>query len=190
MWAQIVGFVAMCIGIVAKQINKPRHILLCSIPASSLWAVQYMMLGAISGVIMNLIFVVQDGTIAFIKKRYLTYIILTFVTLTWSLGLYHSAHWYDVLPLIAGTIVNMALLYNRDNRPLYIRSIIINCVLWIVYNAIVGSWMGIGCAVMIISSSLISMARYEGWEVGRCYKSFMPSVARSLFVFPNFRTYP
>lgn len=189
-WAQIIGFCAMVIGTLAMQFKNPRHILLGNVPSAGLWTIQYLMLGAPLGAILNISSALKDGTVAFIHKRYLNLVIGSFLIMTWLIGLYHFNQWYDLLPLLAGTAVNAALLIDRDNRPLFVRAVIVNCALWIVYNLIVGSWMGATCAIMIIGSSMLSMARYEGWEIGKCYRSFVPSIARSLFIFQGPRTYP
>lgn len=190
LWAQVVGFFAMGIGIFAVQIKNPRHILLCGVPSALLWTIQYLMLGAPIGALLNLSSGLKDIALVYVVKRYIPYVIAIFLAAIWSTGLYSFSHWYDMLPLIAVTAVSIALLIDRDNRSLFVRAIIFNCCLWIVYNAIVGSWMGLSCAVMIIISSLISMARYEEWEIGKCYKSFLPSLARELVIFPSPRTYP
>ena len=46
LWAQVVGFVALCFSITAWQMKKPEHILAVQIPNSALWCVQYMLLAS------------------------------------------------------------------------------------------------------------------------------------------------
>lgn len=188
-WAQIFGLVAMSINILSWQIKNPRWIIFSYCPASALWAIQYLLLGAPLGAIMNICGSCKDGALAFIKDKYVPFLIGAFLTVTWCVGLYFFKNWFDVLPLIAGTIINLALL-QRDNRPLVSRAGVIATSCWIIYNYIVGSYMGFICGCLVIISSTVGMARFEKWDIGKCYKSFLPSLARSLFIFPNFRTYP
>lgn len=187
LWAQVVGLFAMVVSIGAWQLKNPRHIILCNVPSAALWTVQYMMLGAPLGAVLNITSLVKDGALAFIKDKYVPYLIGGFLCVLWAFGLYFFEHWYDILPLIGGSIVNLTFL-QRDNRALCARGTIICCLFWIVYNAIVCSWMGVACASLVIMSSMISMARYEEWSLGQCYKSFFPSISRSLFVFPRLET--
>lgn len=188
-WAQIIGLIAMAVSVWAWQLKKPRHIILCNVPATLIWTVQYILLGAPLGAILNLASAFKDSGLFFIKNKYVPYLIGTFLLVIWSTGLYFFEHWYDSLPLISGSIMNIALL-QRDNRSLIARATIICCLFWLVYNVIVSSWMGAACASMVITSSIIGMARHEEWSLGKCYKSFFPSLSRSLFVFPNLQTYP
>lgn len=189
-WAQVIGFFAMAIGVAAMQIKDSRKILLWNAPSSLLWTIQYLMLGAPIGALLNLGSALKDTGTAFLNQRYVSHIIMTYMAMSWGVGLYNFAHWCDALPLIGVTIVNSALMIDRDNRSLFVRAVIVNCAVWVVYNTIVGSWMGAACASLVIVSSVISMARYEEWKIGRCYRSFVPSITRALFTFSNFRTFP
>ncbi|HPF77935.1 MAG TPA: YgjV family protein [Alphaproteobacteria bacterium] len=188
-WAQIIGFVAMGICIMAWQLKNARHIILCYVPTNTLWAIQYIMLGAPLGALLNICSVFKDSAISCIKDKYVPYIIAAFLTIIWSVGLAYFEHWYDILPLLGGSVVNLALL-QRDNRALYARACVIGALFWIIYNVLVHSWMGACCAGFVSMSSIIGMIRHEGWQLGRCYRSFVPSIARALFVFPTPRTFP
>lgn len=189
LWAQVIGFVAMGINILSWQLKNPRHIILSYVPANTLWAIQYMMLGAPVGAMINLCSAAKDGGLAFVKDKYVPFLIGSFLCVVWIVGLHFFQAWHDLLPLIAGTILNLSLL-QRNNRPLYARASLTACALWLVYNVIVGSWIGTLSACLVMTSSIIGMARHEEWALGQCYKKFTPNLARSLFAVPNFRTYP
>lgn len=188
LWAQALGLIALSINITAWQLENSRHIIMCHIPARILMAIQYIMLGAPLGAIMDICAVFRDTGITFSQDKFSRYIILICLFSSWVVGLYFSESWYDALPMIAVTIGNIALLY-REDRSLYARMVIIASFFFIIYNIMVGSWMGLACGILVIVSSIIGMYRYEGWNLGKCYRSFLPNFARSLLVFPNFRTY-
>lgn len=188
-WAQCLGVIAMSINILSWQLKNPRFIIFSYCPASILWAIQYFLLGAPLGMIMNICSSLKDGILFFIHSKYIPYLIGTFLFFIWSVGLYFLTHWYDILPLISSTIINLALL-QRDNRSLIARAGIVATIGWLAYNLIVHSYMGFASGSLSIISSLIGMARFEGWKLGKCFKTFPPSVIRSLFIFPSFRTYP
>ena len=188
-WAQAIGFVAMSIRIISWQLRNSRHIIFCGMPAGALWTIHYLMLGAPLGALMNVLAVLRDGALSFIKERHVLLVIFCFCGIMWLTGLYFSRFWYDLLPLIGNSISAISFIY-RSNRPLIARAAILANLPWLVYNFIVGSWIGVGSATLMIISSIIGMYRHESWEIGNCYKSFVPSVTRALLVFPNFRTYP
>lgn len=181
---QIIGFIAMAIGTLAQQAKTSRRMIGFSIPSSALWTIQYIMLGAPIGALINGGGILKDiGVLAF-NKRHVPLLIATYIIFSCVIGLYMFKAWYDILPLICVTVLNLSFI-QRDNRPLIARAMIINCLLWIVYNGIVESWMGLACACFVICSSIIGMYRHENWDIGKCYKSFFPSLARSLFIFPK-----
>jgi len=189
LWAQLFGILAMSINIMAWQLKNPRLIIFSYAPASSLWAVQYFLLGAPLGVILNICSATKDLFLSFVKDSLVPYLLGAFLFVIWTVGLYFFEHWFDILPLIAGTIINVALL-QRDNRSLIARAGIAAQVCWITYNLIVGSYMGVTSGCLGTISSVIGMARFEAWEIGKCYRTFLPSLARSILVFPDPKTYP
>ncbi len=188
-WAQLIALVAMGIRIFSVQFKKPQHILLCCVPSSILWGIQYLLLGAPMGALFDFSSAIKNGILGTIKQKYIYIIIISFLVFLWISGLYLFKSWFDILPLIAVTLIDLACL-RRDNRALIMRATILGQICWIIYNFIVGSYVGTICSILVICSSIISMARYEKWTLGKCYKSFMPNLARELFIFPNFRTYP
>ena len=188
-WAQIIGFVAMTITAMSWQLKNPRHIILSEAPITILWVMQYLMLEGYIGAFINLLIGIRAIGLTYAKESQLFLILCIYTIIVWGFGLYGFQGWHDLLPLIA-TTGGSFILFHRDNRPLIGRGIILTQFLWIAYNLVIGSWMGIGCSIFVIISSTIGMYRYEEWILGRCHRTFIPSLARSLFVFPNFRTYP
>ena len=187
LWVQVIGLAAMSINILAWQLKNPRHIIFSYVPACSLWALQYILLNAPLGAIMNIFSVIKDSFLTFVHEIYVTYIIGAFLLTIWCVGLYYFNHWYDILPLFGATVTNVALL-QRDNRSFVARGAICTQVFWITYNLIVGSYMAALSGLMVVGSSTIGMARHEEWEIGKCYRTFGPSLMRSLFLTP--RTFP
>ncbi len=178
-WAQIMGALGLLANVISWQIKKPRHIILATVPCNILWASHYAMLGAPLGAIANLCSCFKNLGLAFVQDRLVPYIIYGSILLTWGIGLYFYEFWYDILPLFSIAILNLGLLF-RDNRPLIARTTLIHCTFGLVYDSIVGSYVGFFCGVFIMVSALIGMYRYENWEIGKCYKTFIPSLTRSL----------
>lgn len=189
-WAQVIGFVAMSISISAWQVKKSRLILMIGVPSSLLWAIQYIMLGAPIAAIMNLANITKDGFLIFANESIARFVIIGFFIFIAVQSALNFANWYDILPFLGMAIGNMALFYDRDNKALFARAVILCQVCWFIYNTIVGAYMGTICSTLVATSAIIGMYRHEGWEIGRCYRTFVPSLTRALFVFPNFRTFP
>lgn len=159
--AQAVGAVAMAGAIFQMQIKNSRHIMLAAIPISSLWILQYILLAAPAGVVSNLVNVFRGAAVLTKGK--------TIVQCYWGLNLMVVVIAYficdsliDTLPFISALIGNLTLL-KADDRKFLCRTNLVGCMLWHIYNISVGSWMGLTCGIIVMCSTLIGMARYEGW---------------------------
>ena len=159
-WAQVVGLCGLCVNVITWQLKNPRHILMMNIPSYCLWSTQYMMLGAPLGAIFNLFSALRDCGLIFVQDRLVPYIIASAVFLSWIIGLYFFAAWYDAIPMIGGTVMSLAFL-QRNNRPLIARTQTICCFLWLIYDALVGSYIGFACTLFIMGSTMVGIYRHE-----------------------------
>lgn len=187
--AQIFGFCAMCCSVCVWQIKNPRMILLLYVPTSLFWAAQFFLLGSTMAALICLLCVVKDFLLSFIDKKRAPKVITFFLLATWSLGILTLNTAIEVLPLVTLTIFNLALL-QPDNRALMARTNIATQILWIAFNITIGAYMGLACSFLLIGSTLIGMARHEKWKIGKCHKSFMPSIFKPLFLTQNWKAYP
>lgn len=188
LWAQIAGFLAMSCCVLSMQFKNSRHMILSGVFSGSLWATQYMLLNAPMGALMNAGGAIKSLFAANMPEKYLSYLLVSYLLIIWAVGLSKLDVWYGLFPLIGASCGSIAILINRDNRGLYARSVILCCSMWAVYNITVGAYMGLACDTMTVISALIGMYRHEKWSLGKCYKTFLPSIYRSIF--PNFRTTP
>lgn len=159
--AQAVGAIAMTCAILQMQLKSSRHIMLCHIPISSLWILQYFLLGAPAGIVSNTLNVFRGlSVLTKGKVIWVCYWCLNIAVLT--VGYFIVESWLDLLPLTTSLLGNLTLL-RADDRRFLCRNNLIGCMLWHIYNISVGSWMGLLCGMLVMCSTLIGMARYEGW---------------------------
>jgi len=172
LWAQIVGVMAICIGILSMQLKNSRHIILLEAPAGVLWGIQYIMLGASAGALVNFLVATRALGLAYAKQSYLIPIISVYLIAVWGIGIYNFNNWFDLLPLFS-TTGGAFILFHRDNRPLIGRGLILTSSLWLAYGIAVGSWMGIGCAVFYITSCVVGIYRHENGSSQESLKDFL-----------------
>ena len=181
LWAQIAGFLAMSCCVISMQFKNPKYIILSGAPGGTLWATQYMLLGAHMGAIANIIGAFKSLLVAYLPKSFLPYLLGFYLIMIWGIGLYKLDVWYALFPLLGASITCVVLLIDRDNRALYARAIIIGCLLWACYNATVGAYMGLACDTLTITTSIIGMYRHENWNVN----SSPINLFKSLFTLPS-----
>lgn len=159
--AQVVGLITAALSIAQMRIACPRRIFLSGAPICALWAVQYLMLGAMGGVVANIINIMRCLSVLIPSHHRVTIFwalngaVLAFAATSWS-------GWIDSMIVIVGLVGNLAVL-RAENRFLVALSILIGCCAWVIYNIVVESWMGLATAILVIISNLIGMARYGGW---------------------------
>lgn len=188
-WAQVAGAIAMCFSLAAWQMKKQEHIMLCYAPGGFFWGVQYLLLGTYNGAMFSFVSMIKDLVLSRASASALKYVVGAFILFNVVLLFVFYKSLIDALPLMVCLFCNIPMLF-QDNRYWIARCNIGAQLCWIVFNLSAGAYMGVICAVLIISSNLMGMARIEGWSIGKCYRTFLPSIARSLFAFPNFRTFP
>lgn len=185
--AQVFGFCAMLCSVVAWQLKNPRHILLVYVPSSLFWSVQYFLLGAYSAAATSLMAACKDLIISYISAQWVKFIIIIFLIFVWCIGLPLAEKPIHLIPLFIITIFNLTLL-QPDNRCLMSRVNVLCQIMWLIFNMSVGAWMGVACSIFVACSALSGMNKYEEWEIGRCYRTFLPSLGRALCNFTP-RTY-
>jgi len=179
LWAQIIGLTALCFGIFSMQLKNSRHIILFETPSGILWGIQYILLGAHAGALINFMVATRAISLVYAKQSYLLPIIVIYLITVWGISFYNFQNWVDLLPLLA-TTGSCYVLFHRDNRPLIARGLILTSSIWLAYNIIVDSWVGIACSVFYIASCIVGICRHENWNLNRSPINLF----KSLFTLP------
>ena len=87
----------------------------------------------------------------------------------------HDAYlvgWISILPVAANEQITIGA-YTYNARTIRLVTMLINSPLWIIYNIIVGTWVGIIDEVVSEISIGISIARY-GWKNPEMNRNKLP----------------
>jgi hypothetical protein len=157
---QLIGFIALGFSLLVFQVNRRSSMLKLQMCAASLYVVHFYLLGAITGSAMNLTGVSRNY--AFYKFRDRTHSWLlpgVFIIIFAGVGL---ATWQGPLSLLptCGMISGTIAFWQRDTK--FIRYIaLISPPLWFTYNAISGSYPGMLTEVIMFSSNLVGIYRFD-----------------------------
>lgn len=160
--AQLIGFVALLFALSVFQANKRGNMIKLHIVAATLYAIHFFMLGAFTGSIMNLLGGTRNFLFYKIKQRtwllpgvfMLAYVIACM--LTWE-GL------VSLLPMfgmIAGTLA-----FWQQEAKMVRYFALISFPLWFAYSYIVGSYPGMITEVILFTSNLIGMYRFDRHKI-------------------------
>lgn len=157
LWAQLCGACAAVLGILAYQQRGERTFIFYLAAGAGLWALHFLLLGAITAALMNAITEVRNLLAANLKGGHARTVGYVFVFGYMLAGLATWTSVWDVLPTIAVCIGTAALFFASG---LLLRAgLLAGGILWFIFNAHVGSIPGM--AVMFVE------ALSNAWFIGR-----------------------
>ena len=171
LWAQIIGFVAMCVGVASFQQKTQRGIILVQMLSSFLWMINLVFLGGLAGALLNVVGVFRSLVFGNKQKfradkiawvwgfvaAYLLMYALTFV----GFGKEPTAKnlFFEFLPVI-GMTVNTIAFYSKKARTVRLLGLI-NSPAWLIYDVFAGSIFGVFNEIFCICSIIIGLVRFD-----------------------------
>jgi Bacterial inner membrane protein len=157
---QSIGIIATVISLSVFQVNKRKTMLILSFSAALLWATHYYMLGAITGAVLNLLGALRWYVFGRITpSRSNIWVLYVFVALSIAAVLLSHHSLIGFLPMTA-TIISSVAFWQK--KPKLIRRLTLaSNPLWLVYNASVGSYIGVVVEVLLIVSNIVGQYRFD-----------------------------
>ena len=156
--AQIIGFIAFFVSLIAYHRKDKKNILINMIIANIINLVHYLLLGAYSGCITKLLAIFRDCFIIFKKNcnNFLNYFYLIFFIILYIIASIFTFNGIlSILPLLAALIYTIFIWNGNELR---LKKIAFICYfIWLIYNIFVMSISGIVSNVISIVSTLIAI---------------------------------
>lgn len=155
--AQAVGIIGSIIMIISYQCKKPKNLIVMQGFGGLMFSINFLMLGAYTGALLNAINVVRSIAFAKIKiKSKLVPAVLILMYVTATVFSFNGA--LSVLVLLAQSLGTI-LFYIGKDKPLKIGSLAFVSPAWLIHNAITKSIGGIICESFDIISLIVYMIR-------------------------------
>ena len=144
--SQIFVIFAMIALAITYFIKSEKWILLFNCASSFFFAVQYFVIGAYAGTLINLVSIIRGIWLyadALSHKKHDLYTFFASSILCLAVGVLTNTVWWDVIAVAAGLLLNYAL---WDGRVTVYRwlGVAIN-ICWIAYNALAQTLLGLVC---------------------------------------------
>ena len=156
--AQIIGFIAFFVSLIAYHRKDKKNILINMITANIINLFHYLLLGAYSGCITKLLAIFRDCFIIFKKNcnNFLNYFYLIFFIILYVIASIFTFNGIlSILPLLAALIYTIFIWNGNELR---LKKIAFICYfIWLIYNIFVMSISGIVSNVISIVSTLIAI---------------------------------
>ena len=161
--ATVVGVLATIIFVSSYQLKKRNHIIICNTSSRVLYVVQYILLGAFSGAVLDVVgvfaaMIAQKKNSSFIKRFFILVVILVNVAIIGAgLILYKTP--VDILPIV-GVIFQIGAFWMTKEKHIRIISLI-SCPFWFSYNFISGAYGSCAGDVISFVSIAVAIFRYD-----------------------------
>lgn len=159
--AQIIGFIALVFAMVSYQMKTQKKIVLIQIVSCSFFALHFLMLGAYTGALMNLIAAIRSVVFANKDKKwgrsnwwivFFSLVCVVAVGFTWEGTL-------SLMPMAGMVLTSVA--WGIEKASLVRLISLPSSPLWIVYNFICGSTAGVLTEVFVMISIITAMIRLD-----------------------------
>ncbi len=169
--AQIIGIIGMLMGVLSFQQKGKARILTFQLVGSALFVVNFFMLGAFSGAILNIVAIIRALIFIYEDKVHadhpawtigLTAVyVLSYISVFTVFGKDPTAKnlILEVLPVLAMTVTTIAFRYKEDK--ILRRVTFVSSPLWLIYNTIFFSLGGIIGETLNIGSALVGTLRLD-----------------------------
>ncbi len=164
--SQIIGFAAVGLYLLSYQLKKRNQIVWVTCISNALYVLQYILLGAFSGAVMDIMstvssfFAAKKNSAAF--KRYARILAWSNMIIIAAVGLisaFIQREWIELLP-IAGALFQTGGLW-CDNEQTIRRFGLCSAPFWLVYNYISHAYGPALGSLIAIISIIISLIRYR-----------------------------
>ena len=159
--AQALGVVAVILGFVTYQMKSPKALLIVNLITCGVFCAHYLLLGAITGAVMNGIGIIRNLVYTNRNKKIFSSPAWPFIFAAIMLisGLVTWQDWRSILMVCALVINSMALSLKNAQHIRY--SLLITCPLVMGYDVLLNSYGGIVYEGMSIVSAVIGIIRFR-----------------------------
>lgn len=158
---QLIGGLGILASIISFQCKKHNFVLLFRTLNEFLFAIQYFLLGAYTGMAMNLVGCIRNiiFTKQISKHKKTTVGVILFSVLFTVFGIVTWQGLKSVLIIIAKILSTLA--YGNKNTSFVRKTILISSTGWLVYNLLVFSIAGVLCEAFTLTSIIIGIIRLD-----------------------------
>ena len=159
---QIVSIIAVALFAVSYQVKQQKHIIIIQTFGTLCWCISYYLIGAMSGFAVNIITIVRNISMLFIKPRTRLSYISTAILVV-AMGVAATLSWEGPRTIIiAVSLMANTIFFSFGDPQLLRKSVIFTSSGFLLYNIISMLSGGIISESMSIISSIVGIIRYRG----------------------------
>lgn len=158
---QVIGFIGMIFTVISAQCKSHKYAVWFKSANESFFALQYLLIGAYTGLAMNLVSILRNGVfVELVKRKRSTVICQVLFSLVFVVfGIFTWDGVRSVI-VIAAKVLSTVAYGMKDTARLRLLTLP-SSLGWLIYNTAVRSWGGILCEVFATLSLLVGIIRLD-----------------------------
>ena len=158
---RVLGIIGLILCIIPFQFEKHKHIVLCKMVSEISFAFQYILMGAYTGALGDLVSGLRNFLFyKFVEaKRSTVPLIIAFSILVVVIGAMSWNGAISLLPVVAKVLTTIS--YGMKNERLLRIITLPSCIFWILYNVTVGGWEAMIGDFLSLCSILIAIYKFD-----------------------------
>ncbi len=167
---QSLGVVAIALGFLSFQMKTQKNILIVQIVTAVVFALHYLLIGAVIGMAMNTILIFRNIAYYFRSKKGSNNKIvpICFIVIITIVGIITWDEWHSIFMFMGVFLNTIAMSFANPQNVR--RSILVTCPLAIIYDLFERSYGGIVYETVAIISAIIGLVRYRQKKQAACKK--------------------
>lgn len=163
--AQIVGILGTCAAFISFQLKENKKFFILQSTSGALFALNFLMLGAYTGSLLNLINIYRGAVMAGGKKTRKLFFLVSIQLLYIVATVFTYTNIFSLIALAAQLIGTFAM-WSQNGKTIRILQLFAVSPMWLIHNIFVFSIGGIICEVFNIGSIIVSLIRFgfDGFE--------------------------
>ena len=166
---QVVGFGAVAMFLLSYQQKKRRNIILTNVISRTLYIIQYLLLGAVSGAVLDVLgifasFVASRKHVSFVKEhRKVFFFFVNGIILIGGLGIaLNNKSWLDLFPM-AGVFLHTNAFWFSDEKIIR-RVSLLGSPCWFVYNFLSSAYGAAIGDILTMISIITAMIKFKDFK--------------------------
>lgn len=162
---QVLGAIAMALGVLSFQAKSSGRILVWQLTANCFWCAHYFLLNAYTGACLNILAFARNTLYYFVGKKHsdkLNHVAIGFCVLSVAVSLMTYQNWLSLLPMFGTVVQTFSFAVKSANKMRLFT--MIGSPFWLTYNLMSGSISGAITETFAIISMIVGMLRYRNKE--------------------------
>ena len=159
-FVQILGFMALGLGMISFQFANPRHTMAVLLMSETIWTIHYVFLGAFVGAFITVLNAIKYGISSRFGDSSMYITLILYLAFIWGGYYFFFLDEPHALMLGTGSTLGAIGCFMRDKPQTFRLIMLLSCVPWVAYSYKIGSLSSLIDDICIATSIAVGIIRH------------------------------